>query len=187
MREDVILMSTTYPLPAHKSRTHIGVLPVVALAVALFSALLAGGARSASPTAVHGANESQSAPGRAVSTSQPWDLLYISDSSGWGVAPLYARSIRQDRGVAVRVHDQWQGDLAAVTILERLRTPGDSWIRLIREAEVIVVYGNFTGLGIKGDDNFVSAVRPVARGPRYWQPYVATLKAISKRIFELRK
>jgi hypothetical protein len=144
-------------------------------------------------TAVHGANEPQSTARRDMSTSRPWDLVYISDSSGWGVAPLYARHIRQDRRVTVRVHDEWQSGLPAVTILERLRTPGDTWIRLVRNAEVIVVYGNPTGLGIKtverGDCFCLAATgcrAPIALGPQTWRAYVATLKAIYKRIFELR-
>jgi hypothetical protein len=144
---------------------------------------------SASATTVHGATATTSVSAQAVRTSEPWDLVYISDSSGWGVAGYYARRIRRDLGVSVRVHDEWQGDLRARTILERLRTPGDPWVPLIRNAEVIVVYGNPVGLGIKWVDSgfcFVVFKRPPAVGPGIWRPYVATLKAIYKRIFEIR-
>lgn len=131
-----------------------------------------------------------SAPTSAA-TRQPLDLVYISDSSGWSVASFYARHIRQDLGVAVRVHDQWEGGLPAAVILERLRDPGHSWIDLIRNAEVIVVYGNPIGLGIKVVEREVchdgSTRPPAVVGPRTWRPYVTTLKAIYKQIFAIRK
>jgi hypothetical protein len=156
--------------------------------------LLLGALAAAFTTVGDGANESEPAAGRAAPASQPWDLVYISDSSGWGVAPRYARRIRQARGVRVRVHDEWQAGLAAVTVLRGLRTRGDRSIGLVRNAEVIVVYGNAGGLGItsveRGDcacSATTGCRAPLAVSPRTWRPYVATLKAIYKRIFELRK
>jgi hypothetical protein len=119
------------------------------------------------------------------------DLVWISESSGWSVARFYARRIRQDLGATVRAHDLWEGNLMAVDILDRLRTPGHPWIRLIREAEVIVVKGGPVGLSIKtverGDCVVAGCQRPLAIGPRTWRPYVAALKAIYARIFEIRK
>ena len=153
---------------------------------ALVAALLGVLAAVALATTVRGATDPASASAQAARTGEPWDLVYISDSSGWGVARFYAGRIKQHLGVSVRVHDEWVGDLSARTILERLRTPGDPWIRLVRNADVIVVYGNFSGLGIKQVENCIFAKTPVARGPRYWRPYVVALKAIYKRIFELR-
>lgn len=155
----------------------VGVLMAVALAIT-----------------AQGATSPVAASNTAVSAGKPLDLVYISDSSGWAVARFYARHLRQERGVTVRVHDQWTAGLPAGTILERLRTPGDTWIRLVRNAEAIVVYGNPTGLGIKtverGDCLCLAGTgcrAPIALGPQTWRPYVATLKAIYKRIFELRE
>lgn len=156
--------------------------------VAACIVVLLGAARATAPSDAAPATTGSGSP-----QGQPWDLVYISDSSGWGVARFYARRIKQDRGVTVRVHDEWQGGLPAVTILERLRTPGDPWARLVRNAEAIVVYGNPAGLGIKTVDAGGCSCRPAngCRAPlafnaRSWRPYVATLKAIYKRIFELR-
>ena len=119
----------------------------------------------------------------------PLDLVWISDSHGWGVAPLYARRIKEDLGVAVRVHDKWEGNLAAATVLERLRAPGHPWLRLIRDAEVIVVAGNPFGLGIKNVERSAcyGGPRPLPLGAEQWAPWIRTLKAIYARIFELRK
>jgi hypothetical protein len=84
--------------------------------------------------------------------SEAWDLVYISDSSGWGVADEYAARIEQDLGVQVEVHDLWTGYLEARAIHNALRG-GAGWtsaakfivvdpVPYIEEAEVIVVYGN---------------------------------------------
>lgn len=138
-------------------------------------------------TAVHGATGSASASAQALPTSESWDLVWITDSTGWGVAPFYARQIKQTRGVAVRVHDEWQGDLAALTLLERLKAPSDPWVRLIRNAEVIVVFGNPVGLAVvRGGDCFTSYDPPRPVGPQAWPKFIAGMKAIYKRIFEIR-
>jgi ABC-type transport system substrate-binding protein len=99
-------------------------------------------------------------PASTTSTSETvdadvWDLVYISDSSGWGVAAEYAARIEADLGVEVEVHDLWGGGLPALVILEALRGEHalPSWLGgsvddvrpVIAEAEVIVVYGNPEG------------------------------------------
>ena len=133
--------------------------------------------------------------GAAASTSdvvasarEPMDLVWISDSVGWGVAGFYARHIREDLGVAVRVQDRWEAGLPAAVVLERLRTPKHRWIRLIRNAEVIFVSGNPQGLSTGKGGNCVTTgcQRPITYGPRTWRPYIAALKAIYRRIFEIR-
>ena len=136
-------------------------------------------------TTVHGANASA----QRATASEPWDLVWITDSTGWGAASLYGRSLKADREVAVRVHDEWQGGLSAASILERLQTPGDSWSRLVRNAEVIVVFGNPEGLEIVkgGGDCITSSKPPRVVGPEAWPKYIAALKAIYKRVFEIRK
>ena len=91
------------------------------------------------------------------------DLVWISDSSGWDVAGFYARHIREDLGVAVRVRDKWEGDLTAVAVLERLRTRGHPWIRLIRNAEVIFRNRNSYGSEMVKEE---TASRPGVSGQR---------------------
>ena len=131
------------------------------------------------------------APGRPSAAGKPLDLLWISDSSGWGVASSYAREIKQALRVPLRVHDQWEGGLPAAEILNRLRNPRIDFtgsIGQIRNAEVIVVYGNPFGTEIvKGGDCVTSNKPPAEVGPPAWPKYIATVKAIYKRIFEIRK
>lgn len=159
--------------------------------VRIFSEALVGAlAAIALAATLAGATNTGTVPA-AAAAREPVDLVYISESSGWGVAAFLARHVRQDRGVKVRVHDEWEGNLMAVNILFRLRTPGHPWIRLIRNAEIVVVHGGPVGLGIKtverGDCVVAGCQRPLEPAPRAWQPYVATLKAIYARIFEIRK
>ncbi len=77
-----------------------------------------------------------------------WDLLWISDSSGWGVADIYGQFIAEDNDVEVNVMDKWQGALSAGRILQGLKEQNtynldlDNLREFIAEAEVIVIYGN---------------------------------------------
>ena len=129
-----------------------------------------------------------SSSGQTGEKGKMLDLVWISDSSGWGAAGFYARHIRQDLKVKVRVQDAWVGGLSAVEILQRLRTPSSRWVSLIRNAEVIVVYGSPAGLEIvKGGDCIFSSEPPLEVGPQVWQKYIPALKAIYKRIFQIRK
>ena len=136
-------------------------------------------------TTVHGANGAAST--RSATTSEPWDLVWITDSTGWGAASFYGRNLKRDRGVTIRVHDQWVGGLSAATILSRLKSPSDPWVRLVRDAEVIVVHGNPVGLEIvKGGDCVSSSEPPRVVGPQAWPKFIVTMKAIYKQIFEIR-
>lgn len=161
-----------------------GVGVMAALVVALVAGVLA-------TTAVGWGRGSGSASGSAAVAAKPYDLVWITDSTGWGVASFYARQMKQSLKVNVRVHDEWVGGLPAAEILKRLRTPSDRWVGLIRNAEAIVVLGNPTGLGIKVADMGYCVVtgcqRPPASGPQTWTKYVATMKAIYKQVFAIRK
>lgn len=151
-------------------------------------ALVAGAVALAASSAFAGTSG-----GRVPSAfGSPMDLVWISDSTGWGVAPFYARRIRSDLGRSVHVQDRWEPSLSALTILERLRSPRHPWLRLIREAEVIVVSGNPIGLPIKNVTRNAcvsegpTVRRPLPLGPGQWAAYVRTLTAIYARIFEIR-
>lgn len=116
------------------------------------------------------------------------DLVWISDSVGLYVAPVYAYWIRRDLGVRVRVHDEWEGGLPATEVLARLRRPSHRWIRLIRNAEVIFVSGNPRGLVTsRGGDCVTTFTRTIDTRPQIFAKYVATLKAIYRRIFAIRR
>ena len=131
-----------------------------------------------------GASHGRSPTG-ALAPAKTLDLVWISDSVGLYTAPHYAFRIRRDLGVRVRVHDEWEGGLPASIVLARLRTPSHHWVHLIRNAEVIVVSGNPSGL--VGDDCVTRIGPPVDTRPQVWTRYATTLKAIYKRIFAIRK
>lgn len=77
-----------------------------------------------------------------------WDLLWVTDSSGWGVAEIYGQYIAEDNNVEVNVVDSWVGGLSAGQILQGLKEQNthnfdlDKLRERIVESEVIVIYGN---------------------------------------------
>ncbi len=86
-----------------------------------------------------------------------WDLLIVSDSTNWGVGQYYAKLIETDMNVKVNLHDCWIGALPTLQTLQSLQS-GRTWssyVRdnscnkplrdLIKEAEVIVLFGNPRG------------------------------------------
>jgi hypothetical protein len=88
-----------------------------------------------------------------------WDLLIISDSSNWRVGQYYARLIEADMNVKVNLHDCWVGALSIGSALQALQSgkslypelgtfscqtawSDHAWSDLIKEAEVMVLFGN---------------------------------------------
>jgi len=127
-----------------------------------------------------------------------WDLVWISDSSGWDVAQVYAAMIEEDTGVSVVVHDNWIGGLPAARVLHALNgepSPSFTLERLadeLAEAEVIVFYANPTEspdashpsdwmcVNVTGE-NYVDRCEMET-----FNQYIQDLEAIYARIFELR-
>jgi hypothetical protein len=165
---------------------------VAGAVVALFGGFLLGGALTTQPAG-------ETAPGAAaLDTSEPWDLVWFSDSTGFFVADLWAERIEGELGVEVRVHDHAVGALAAGPILYSLGEPVKGYTRLgdtrdeIAEAEIIVVYGNPDGSGMTSDFGDVCVSTSAApRDPptRYaeedFAPYRDILDSIWERVFEL--
>ena len=138
--------------------------------------------------------------------SEVWDLVYISDSTGWGVADEYAARIEQDLGVQVEVHDLWGGALPALTILDALRGKPHTWVSYTSEkhvdplpyiemAEVIVVYGNWWGSQTKEnpwvwscyeEEPYPACRETTSCGPETFAQYEANLAAIFEEIFVIR-
>lgn len=167
-------------------------LTAAAAAVALLGGFLLGGAL---PTQQ---GDERVPPGASLDTSEPWDLVWYSDSGGWYVADLWAETIEQELGVDVRVHDHSAGGLAAVEVLESLGEPTEGRSRLgdtrddVAEAEIIVVYGNPEGSGATSDlGDACVTTSAVPRDPptRYsaedFGPYREVLEAIYERVFAL--
>ena len=78
--------------------------------------------------------------GVTLDTSEPWDLVWISDSSGQWIADEWAILIEEAEGVEVRVHDYMIGGVKAEVILQML-SDVENIREKVAEAEVIVVHG----------------------------------------------
>lgn len=87
-------------------------------------------------------------PQPSLQDMEEWDLVWISDSSGWDVAPIYAEMIEEDTGIKVNLIDNWMGGLSAgyvYTVLKGEPTPNATLEHLgeqIKDAEVVVFYAN---------------------------------------------
>lgn len=126
---------------------------------------------------------------RLPSAGEPWDLLYISDSSGWQVAELYGKRAEKALGVQVRVHDWAIGGLSAVQALwEVQESPGT-----VRDAEIIVVFGNASASGGSGGEEYVCAEpgtdkqAPATWSPADWTAYRGDLDKLYAEIWRLRQ
>jgi len=104
----------------------------------------------------------------------------------WHVAPRCAAHIEEDLGVVVTPHTWIRGGLPAQFILD-----ASGWDQefqdMVREAEVITVYGNPEGLETGEWDCIDSSAMPVDCSPDVFEPYVEGLVAIYDRIHELRE
>jgi hypothetical protein len=120
-----------------------------------------------------------------------WDLVFFSDSTGWGVANLWAELIKEELGVEVRVHDYATGDLAATRILGWIAEEGSDHRTAVAGAEVIVINGNPIGSGAPDDIGTCVSTSTALRDPpaRYsaeqWIPYRDVLTSIYEVVFEL--
>lgn len=76
---------------------------------------------------------------------EPWDLLYISDSSAWGVPTLVGELASEDLGRDVRVVN-WQVPNLA---MHKAHDMVDLRPEVVAEAEIVVLWGNPTDVGVK--------------------------------------
>jgi hypothetical protein len=121
---------------------------------------------------------------------EEWDLVYISDSTGTGVAEIFAQNIERDTGKTVRIHDHVEGGLPALGVLLRLQND-QSLQSDIAEAEVIVFFGNPEGVpslgGVQGGiDACMEGNAPEDCTLQLYEPYIENLKTIYEEIFALR-
>lgn len=131
---------------------------------------------------------------------EEWDLVYISDSTGCGVAAKFADNIERDTGKTVRIHEYWVGRLSAIRVLRALQSDPESldfkFKSLqadIAEAEVIVFFANPEGQSSKGgvqDEGMGKCMACVSHPPenslQLYEPYIENLKAIYEEILALR-
>ncbi len=157
-----------------------------------------------------------------TSTNRPfpdlteWDLLIISDSSNWGVGQYYAKLIEVDMNVKVNLHDCWVGGLSIKMILQNLQS-GRTWSSsvddtscqkpltdLVKEAEVIVLYGNPLGAKsaagsdicmlrryqdkIQSSDFEIYKEQMLAScSPENWDTFKANIGAVIDEIYAIRE
>jgi hypothetical protein len=79
--------------------------------------------------------------GAQLDRSEPWDLVWFSDSMGWNVAEAWAGLIEDAEGVEVRVHDYVIGGAPIEQFLAMVSDDEDIR-REVADAEIIVVYAN---------------------------------------------
>ena len=123
-----------------------------------------------------------------------WDLVWISDSSGWDVAQVYAAMIEEDTGIPVKVIHDWMGTLRAGDVYAALEGEPTADAKLaaladkIREAEIVIVYGNPEGStqGDPADWNCVPGNRLYVNQCPAFSTYTEHLQGIYAAIFELR-
>ncbi len=140
------------------------------------------------------------ASGNPLDELEVWDLIYISDSTGFGVAAKYADNIEKDTGKTVQVKNYALGGVSALRVLNALQAePGDlanypfqSIRKDFSEAEVIVFFANPRGDpsrgGVEGGmEHCIRADQPSDDcAPELYEPYVVNLKAIYEEILDLR-
>lgn len=124
---------------------------------------------------------------------EPVDLVYFSDSGGWGVAERYGRLASEALDREVRVHDHAIGGLSAVRVLDMVR---NSLAEEVAEAEIVVVYGNPEGsevdfaqpdIGTCVSTSTAERQPPVVATEADWQPYRDVLDAIYAEIWSHRE
>jgi hypothetical protein len=128
-----------------------------------------------------------------------WDLLWISDSSGWDVADIYAEMVAEDTGKIINVNDKWIGGLPAGDIYLALTGQYDGpsitlekMADYVAEAELIVFYGNPTGSinpERPGDWDCIAHTGAYVNDcdPEIFATYIEHMETIYQRMLELRE
>jgi hypothetical protein len=126
-----------------------------------------------------------------LDTSEPWDMVWISDSMGAGVAQPWADQIEESEGVEVRMHNHTTGLLSLVQVREWL-TDDETLRDEFADAEIIVVYGNPLETGSPADAGTCVSTSTTPREPPNvytsadFAPYGDVLRDIYDTVFELR-
>jgi len=135
---------------------------------------------------------------------EEWDLVYITDSSGMGVADKFADNIERDTGKTVRIpgYGYTVGGLTALRVLQALQSDPESLSDIkfkplqadIAEAEVIVLFVTPRGDPSKGgvhDEGMEKCIGCDGHPSedctlQLYEPYIENLKAIYEEILALR-
>jgi hypothetical protein len=117
--------------------------------------------------------------GSAVPSSEDaeaWDLLYISDSSGWKAGEAYARLAEEELGVLVRLLP-WR--VPSMPLVQAKQMIADD-PEMVAEAEIVVLGGNPLDSGTREEGVFACwPADPVQEfapyTPQDWVPYADLL------------
>jgi hypothetical protein len=129
--------------------------------------------------------------GASSASVEPLRLVYISDSSGWGVAKQYAALAEKELGRDVNFTDLSTGGLTAVAALRRLKANH----RAVEQADIIVVAGlgpTESGAVPADDVDRCVTIDPTPQDPPKvysvadWKKYGDVLQAIYAEIWKLR-
>jgi len=147
------------------------------------------------------AEEQPSSDVEPFPTGEPVDLVYISDSGGWGVAERYAELASEALGREVRLHDHRIGGMSMSGVLALVR---GSLADEVAEAEIIVLYAQPRGLeynlpqpniltcfealdALEESTSTLEWDPPVVPLAEDWQPYRDVLDEVYGEIWRLRE
>jgi hypothetical protein len=125
-----------------------------------------------------------------LDTSEPWDLVWITDSMGAGVADAWADRIEESEGVEVRVHNYAIGGMPLVEARDMLMEQA-ALRDEVADAEIIVAYGS-AQYASPEDTGTCHKPSPTPRDPPNvytsadFAPYSDALRDIYDIVFELR-
>jgi hypothetical protein len=128
--------------------------------------------------------------GAQLDTSEPWDMVFIADSFGFGVAEAWAERIEESEGVEVRVHNHVVDYLSLVQVRDWL-TDNAELRTEVADAEIIFVFGNPRGANHDDMETCVSTLKlrrdpPEHNTPADYAPLGDVLGDIFDVVFELR-
>lgn len=135
-----------------------------------------------------------SAEALTVVEGEDWDLVWFSDSTGWGVAELWGAAIEERFGVEVEVHDYAVGSLPAARVLGWIEDGPSSLPKLrdlVSQAEIIVINGNpvesgsTTDIGTCVSTSTEPRDTPSRNTAEDWAPYREVLETIYETVFGL--
>lgn len=114
-------------------------------------------------------------------------LLYISDSSGWVTADAYRTLAEAELGVPVELVDWRQPNLSMGDALERVRSQPE----IVADAEIVVLWGNPLGVGVKeGHERCVLSAPPADPGmytEQDWAPFADTTAQVLEAVWAARE
>jgi len=130
-------------------------------------------------------------------TSEPWHLLILSDSSGWGLGKAYAAQIEKNVESKVVLKDYAVPDLSIGEVINALKQEGSRYdlsglSAAISDADVIVLYGNPRDSVIPENPGDVEGclynigLPPKICNPASFEKYITDLKWVWGEIFRLR-